>query len=189
MKNRNVVFIETSSRLVPRPSEVAHTQLLPSSNATDAHNYTTDDDFLRGLRDYTSVLARTPYQCFCGPHNRRRALSEPTGGRTLGSDQRHHPEGYTGRRNRRIAARGVYIRGTICEGRPRRRHYKRWNIPRGSSAGGRSRTSGATNITGGSLPGIFVCCIIAALTKGALAPGSDSCGYACWYCSKILLEA
>ena len=55
MESRNVIFIETPSRLLPPPSEVSHTQLLPSSNATNVHIYTTDD-FLRGLRDYTSVL-------------------------------------------------------------------------------------------------------------------------------------
>ena len=56
MESRNVVFIETASRLLPPPSDVAHTQRLPSSNVTDVHNYSTDDDFLRDLRDYTSVL-------------------------------------------------------------------------------------------------------------------------------------
>ena len=112
--------------------------------------------------------------------NLRRATNEPTGGRTLGSDQRYHPEGHTGRRSRRIAARGGEVRGAVGGERPRRRHYTRRNIAGGSFAGGRSRTSRATNITGGSLPGIIVCCIIAAPTEGAFALGRNSCGYACW---------
>ena len=37
----------------------------------------------------------------------------------------------------------------------------------------------------GGLPGIIDGCIIAAPTKGAFAPGSNTCDYACWYCSKI----
>ena len=45
MESRNVIFIETPSRLLPPPSEVSHTQLLPSSNATKVYNYTSDDDF------------------------------------------------------------------------------------------------------------------------------------------------
>ena len=56
MESRNIIFIETLPRLLPPPSEVSHTQPLPSSNATGIYNYTTDGDFLRDLRDYPSVL-------------------------------------------------------------------------------------------------------------------------------------
>ena len=34
MESRNVIFIETPWRLLPPPSEVSHTQLLPSSNTS-----------------------------------------------------------------------------------------------------------------------------------------------------------
>ena len=36
---------------------------------------------------------------------------------------------------------------------------------------------------------IIAGCIIAAPTEAAFAPGSDACGYACWYCSKIIRQA
>ena len=41
VENSNVIFIETPSRLLPPPSKVAHTKLLPLSDATNVHNYTT----------------------------------------------------------------------------------------------------------------------------------------------------
>ena len=90
----------------------------------------------------------TRYQCFCELHHRWRALCELTGGRTFGSDQRHHhPEGHNGRRSRRLTARGVHVQGSVDGGRPGRRYCTWWSIGRGSSAGGQS---GAAIITAGA---------------------------------------
>ena len=62
MESRNVIFIETPSRLLPPPSEGPQRlmQELPPGDDRDrddsGHNYVTDDDFLRDLRNYTSVV-------------------------------------------------------------------------------------------------------------------------------------
>lgn len=61
MEIKNVVSIETPSRLFPPPLEETSQQIIPPSNGTDAHSYiVTDDDFLRDLRDYSSVLEPLP---------------------------------------------------------------------------------------------------------------------------------
>ena len=60
MESRNVIFIETPSRLFPPPLEETSQQVNPPSNGMDDHNYITDDDFLRDLRDYTSCWNRFP---------------------------------------------------------------------------------------------------------------------------------
>ena len=60
MESRNVIFIETPSRLFPPPLKKTSQQVNPPSNGMDDHNYITDDDFLRDLRDYTSVLEPLP---------------------------------------------------------------------------------------------------------------------------------
>ena len=60
MESRNVMFIETPSRLFPAPSEGPHLlmQALPPGDDLGpdkkGHNYIGDDDFLRDLRNYTS---------------------------------------------------------------------------------------------------------------------------------------
>ena len=62
MESRNVIFIETPSRLLPPPSEGPQPlmQELPPGDDPDrdnkGHNYITDDDFLFDLRNYTSVV-------------------------------------------------------------------------------------------------------------------------------------
>ena len=63
IESRNVIFIETPSRLLPPPSEGPQLlmQELPPGDDPDrdnkGHNYITDDDdFLRDLRNYTSVV-------------------------------------------------------------------------------------------------------------------------------------
>ena len=59
---RNVIFIEAPSRLLPPPSEGPQLlmQELPPGDDPDrdnkSHNYITDDDFLRDLCNYTSVV-------------------------------------------------------------------------------------------------------------------------------------
>ena len=61
MESRNIIFIETPSRLFPPPLEETPQQVNPLSNGMDDHNYITDDDdFLRDLRSYTSVLEPIP---------------------------------------------------------------------------------------------------------------------------------
>ena len=60
MKSRNVIFIETPSRLFPPPLKETLQQVNPPSNGMGDHNYITDDDFLRDLRGYTSVLEPIP---------------------------------------------------------------------------------------------------------------------------------
>ena len=60
MESRSVIFIETPSRLFPPPLEETSQQVNPSSNGMDDHNYITDDDVLRDLCDYTSVLEPLP---------------------------------------------------------------------------------------------------------------------------------
>lgn len=60
MESRNVIFIDTPSRLLPPPLEENLPQSLPSGSGMDDHNYTTDDGFLRDLRDYTSLLEPLP---------------------------------------------------------------------------------------------------------------------------------
>ena len=62
IERRNVIFIETPSRLLPPPSEGPQLlmQELPPGDDPDrdnkGRNYITDDDFLRDLRNYTSVV-------------------------------------------------------------------------------------------------------------------------------------
>ena len=60
MESRNVVFIETPSRLSPPPLEETSEQVNPPSNGMDDHNYITDDDFLLDVRYYSSVLEPLP---------------------------------------------------------------------------------------------------------------------------------
>ena len=55
MESRDVVFIETPSRLFQPQLEETSQQVNPPSNGMDDHNYIIDGDFLRDLRDYTSV--------------------------------------------------------------------------------------------------------------------------------------
>ena len=55
MESRNVVFIDTPSRLFPPRLEATSQQVNPPSSGMGDHNYITDD-FLRDLRDYTPVL-------------------------------------------------------------------------------------------------------------------------------------
>ena len=62
VESRNVVFIDAPSRLLPPPVEESSVQVSGNggvSNDND-HNYATDDDFLRNLRDYTSMTHLTP---------------------------------------------------------------------------------------------------------------------------------
>ena len=49
-------LIETLSRLFPPPLEETSQQVNPPGNDMDDHNHIADDDFLRDLRDYTTVL-------------------------------------------------------------------------------------------------------------------------------------
>ena len=62
MESRNAIFIETPSSLLLPPSEGPQLlmQELPPGDDLDrdnkGHNYITDDDFLRDLRNYTSVV-------------------------------------------------------------------------------------------------------------------------------------
>lgn len=81
MESRNFIFNETPSRLPPPPSgefpikSWGHGQV----GNDQTHNYITDDDILRYLRDYALVLdflLGTPAES----HPRGRAVSEPTGG-------------------------------------------------------------------------------------------------------------
>ena len=60
MESRNVIFSETPSRLLQQPLEETSQQVHPPSNGMDGHNYITDDDLLRDLPDYTSVLDTIP---------------------------------------------------------------------------------------------------------------------------------
>ena len=62
IESRNVIFIETPSRLLPPPSKGPQLlkQELPPGDDPDrdskGHNYITDDHFLRDLRNYKSVV-------------------------------------------------------------------------------------------------------------------------------------
>ena len=60
MEGRNVIFIETPSRLFPSALEETSQQIVPPCNGMDDHNYITEDNVLRDLRDYTSVLEPLP---------------------------------------------------------------------------------------------------------------------------------
>ena len=135
MESRNVIFIETPSRLFPPPLEETSQQVNPPSNGMDDHNYIADDDFLRDLCNYTSVLE--PLLGASADHIAVGGLSDnlPVAA-TLGADQRDHEEGHTGRRNCRTTSRRGDARG---------RAYGR------SFAGGCSRTTGAGGVTGASL--------------------------------------
>ena len=61
MESKNVILIETPSRLAPPPSEgpqLLIRELPPRDEPghdNKGHNYITDDTFLRDLRKYTSV--------------------------------------------------------------------------------------------------------------------------------------
>ena len=59
MESKNVILIETQSRLLPPPSEETSPQISYSSNGMDDYNII-NRDFLRDLRDYTSVLEPLP---------------------------------------------------------------------------------------------------------------------------------
>ena len=62
MESRNVLFIELPLQLLPPPTEESSVQVSGNggvSNDND-HNYATDDEFLRDLRDYTSITHLTP---------------------------------------------------------------------------------------------------------------------------------
>ena len=62
IESRNVIFIETPSRLLPPPSEGPQflMQELPPGDDPDrdskGHSYITDDDVLRDFRNYKSVV-------------------------------------------------------------------------------------------------------------------------------------
>ena len=60
VESRNVFLIETPSRLFSPPLEVTSREANPPRNGMDDYTYVTDDDFLRDLRDYTSVLEPLP---------------------------------------------------------------------------------------------------------------------------------
>ena len=60
MESRNVISIEMPSRLFPPSLEETSQQIISPSNGMDNHNYITDDDFLRDLRDYLFVLEPLP---------------------------------------------------------------------------------------------------------------------------------
>ena len=51
---------DTPSHLFPPPLEETSKQVNPPRNGMDDRTYITDDDFLRDLRDYTSVLEPNP---------------------------------------------------------------------------------------------------------------------------------
>ena len=65
MVSRNVIYIETPSRLLPPPSEgpqLLMQELTPGDDpcrGNKGHNYITDDDFLHDLRNYTPVVDHT----------------------------------------------------------------------------------------------------------------------------------
>ena len=69
IESRNVIVIETPSRLLPPPSEgLQHLlQELPPGDDLDrdnkGHNYITDDDFLRDFRNYTTVVDHPGSAC------------------------------------------------------------------------------------------------------------------------------
>ena len=63
MESRNLIFIETTPSCLLSPPSVASLLLMqerpPEDNPgrdNEVHNYITDDDFLRDLRNYTSVV-------------------------------------------------------------------------------------------------------------------------------------
>ena len=58
VESRNVIFIETPSRLLPTPSYKTSPQLLRWE--VDSHSYITDNNFLRDIRNLTSVLNPLP---------------------------------------------------------------------------------------------------------------------------------
>lgn len=60
LESRNVAFIETPARLFPPPLEESMQQILSPSNGMCDHNYIAADEFLRGLRYYTTVLEHFP---------------------------------------------------------------------------------------------------------------------------------
>ena len=109
MESKNVILIETQSRLLPPPSEETSPQISYSSNGMDDYNII-NRDFLRDLRDYTSVLE--PLTATSANHIAVGGLSDnlPVAA-TLGADQRDHEEGHTGRRNCRTTSRRGDARG------------------------------------------------------------------------------
>ena len=82
MESRNVIFIETPSRLLPPSSEGPQRlmQDLPLGDDPDrdnkGHNYITDDDFRRDLCIYTSVVDHP--ESFTTDHVTASRLSENT---------------------------------------------------------------------------------------------------------------
>lgn len=58
MESKNVIFIETPSRLLLRLSK--ETQMQPCGHGPDdynkGNNYIIDNDFLRNIHDYTSMV-------------------------------------------------------------------------------------------------------------------------------------
>lgn len=62
MKSSNVVFIETPSPLLPPPLKQSWMQSWGHRQvgSNKSHNYITDDDFLRNIRDYTSMVELFP---------------------------------------------------------------------------------------------------------------------------------
>ena len=62
MESSNVVFIETPSQLLPPSTEESSVQVSGNegvNNDNNSHNSTTDD-FVRDLRNYTSMIHLTP---------------------------------------------------------------------------------------------------------------------------------
>ena len=89
MDSRNVIFIETPSRLFPPPLEETSRQGNPPRNVMDHHNYITNDDFLRDLREYTSVLAPIP-GAFADHIAVRRLSDNPPVAELFAAHQRDH---------------------------------------------------------------------------------------------------
>ena len=60
MESRNIISVETPSRLFRPPLDESSQQVYPPSNSMDNHNYITNNGFLRDLPDYPSVLEPIP---------------------------------------------------------------------------------------------------------------------------------
>ena len=160
MQSRSVVFIETPSRLFPPPLEESSPQINPPNNGMSDHNYSTDDDFLRDLRDYTSVLESL--------------LGASADHITVGELSNNPPVAELLERISEITRRDTLDGGATG---PPQEGAMPWGIAYGRSfAGGRSRTTGAGDITRGSVPGNTTGWITDASTAGTFASRSDSCG-------------
>ena len=103
MESRNVIFIDTLSRLLPPPSKGPQLlmQELPPGDDPDrdnkGHNYITDDDFLRDLRNYTSVVDHPESASTDHVTVSRRSENTLDGGNSR-QDQRDHSARSVGKR-------------------------------------------------------------------------------------------